>query len=680
MALTRTIKVAAFGMMLVLLAPGVNVSAYRQQTPAGAEVPPEPPPVAARKNGELPKKEIAAAEANYQKELTLTSRVVDHAGKPLAGAEVTVWAVRGEMRSGGPGGVPLATRRLLTESKPLAQGQTNQEGRFRLTSPRAKLTKYSQLYALAGKTGYGLTIEPIALEAPPSETVLRLPPETIVRGRILDLQGQPAAGVKVRVMLGLGAYESKPKITFDYLSSNNVSFWPGPATTDKEGKFVLKGLSARQRVFLLMEGDRFMPQDKEIKFAGPGQVTEVNLALTAGQVLEGVVTAADTGKPLPHVKLLLRGGKYAFLQPDTTLGETDSEGHYRLTARPSLVDKLPAKEFTISANPGNGPYLRFVTTFPWPQAAVQHTLNIALPRGVLVRGKVTEEGTGKPVAGALVSDHDPKWPPRSIKTGPNGIFESVVPPGRAHFLVHHTNGNYIPVQVTEGELGGRKPSGGRYYPAALISFDAKAGTSAQEVEAKLRPGVTISGQLLRPDGKAVAEAVMLCWNQDSKGTPSRGPTVQVRGGRFELRRCDPNETYSVYFLDAQNQLGASARLSAKEAGGGPVTVRLAPCGKAVARVVKKNGEPVVGFPPMLSIVARPEEGKVEADTILLQAMDRVNYRGFLESDKQGRCTFPALIPGATYRIKALGLKSVPSFVVNPGETLVLPDIFIDRPG
>ena len=38
----------------------------------------------------------------------------------------------------------------------------------------------------------------------------------------------------------------------------------------------------------------------------------------------------------------------------------------------------------------------------WPKGAIEQTVDLALPRGVLIRGKVTEEGTGQPVADAMV--------------------------------------------------------------------------------------------------------------------------------------------------------------------------------------------------------------------------------------------------------------------------------------
>ena len=192
----------------------------------------------------------------------------------------------------------------------------------------------------------------------------------------------------------------------------------------------------------------------------------------------------------------------------------------------------------------------------------------------------------------------------------------------------------------------------RFYPDAVVPFDLKAGSDVHEVTVKLRRGATIAGQLLRPDGKPVDEAVLLCWNQLQPTVSSWfGAAQAVHGGQFELRGCNPQLIYPVHFLDAKNQLGATVRLSAKEAGSKPVTVRLEPCGKAVARFVDKEGKPLASFRLLVYFVARPDAKKQglsdQADADFAANVDQVNYRPNPVTDGEGRCTFPALIPGAT---------------------------------
>ena len=134
----------------------------------------------------------------------------------------------------------------------------------------------------------------------------------------------------------------------------------------------------------------------------------------------------------------------------------------------------------------------------------------------------------------------------------------------------------------------------------------------------------------------------------------------VRNGRFEIHGLDPDTEVPVYFLDPKRKLGGVVNLSGKSAAGGPVTVRLEPCGAAKARVVDPGGKPVAGRLPrgFITMVVTPgpplslakdKAGLLSADEDDLTSVDPVNYANALVSDADGRITLPVLIPGATYR-------------------------------
>ena len=172
--------------------------------------------------------------------------------------------------------------------------------------------------------------------------------------------------------------------------------------------------------------------------------------------------------------------------------------------------------------------------------------------------------------------------------------------------------------------------------------------------------------MIGPDGQPVPDTWMISrvmlsppggmrqtWRGDQHGN--------ARNGRFELHGLDPDAEVPVYFLEPNRKLGATAYFSGKSASGGPVTVRLQPCGTAQARLVDPDGKPVGGFskPWLISMVVTPgpfagnkarKEGLLLADEARLPRVDPINYEHDPVSDAQGRITFPALIPGATYRI------------------------------
>ena len=94
--------------------------------------------------------------------------------------------------------------------------------------------------------------------------------------------------------------------------------------------------------------------------------------------------------------------------------------------------------------PEGEPYLSIFHRARWEKGAVRQEVTIRLPRGVLVRGKVTEAPTGKPVAGASVEyvqrrgnnplyRRDAQAIHEHLKpvgvSGADGAFEMVVLPG-----------------------------------------------------------------------------------------------------------------------------------------------------------------------------------------------------------------------------------------------------------
>ena len=67
---------------------------------------------------------------------------------------------------------------------------------------------------------------------------------------------------------------------------------------------------------------------------------------------------------------------------------------------------------------------------------------------------------------------------------------------------------------------------------------------------------------------------------------------KLSNGRFAIRGLAPDAEVPVYFLEPERKLGAVVNLSVKSVAGGPITVRLEPCGSARAWLVDPDGKPV----------------------------------------------------------------------------------------
>src|SRR5262249_33306410 len=142
---------------------------------------------------------------------------------------------------------------------------------------------------------------------------------------------------------------------------------------------------------------------------------------------------------------------------------------------------------------------------------------------------------------------------------------------------------------------------------------------------------------------------------------------EVRDGRFELPCRNPEAPVCLAFLDADHNLGAVAAFAPGQAGGEPVTVTLAPCGSATARLVDAKGKPLADYRPLLwlSVPVEPSSSPKElegllkmirfsTDTVWAGVADPRHYGDGPKTDAQGRITFPTLIPGATYRVALFG--------------------------
>ena len=322
----------------------------------------------------------------------------------------------------------------------------------------------------------------------------------------------------------------------------------------------------------------------------------------------------------------------------------------------------------------------------------------------MIRGKVVEEGSGRPVAGARISfgtRRDPANPnaPSSghEESAPDGSFQVAVLPTPGYLIVLAPTDDYVLQSIGGQVVREGRPGGRRFYAHALIPHDPRSDREAPEVTVPLRHGVTVKGLVIGPDDRPIASAAMIgrmflqpvpgawrFWQAKYLG--------QVRDGRFEVHGLDPDVEVPVHFFEPKDKLGATVRLSGKSGAGGPVTVRLEPCGTARARLVAPTGKPVAGtlFRRITMVVtpggnqsgpAPPTEPLADESGLLV--IDPMHYSNGPVSDAEGRITFPALIPGATYSVRT-GPRGRPAtfhkdFTVKPGETLDLGDVPIDKP-
>ncbi len=653
------------------------------------------PPPGDRQQTERDRNKVEAQPGdNAEPKMTVAGVVLDPAGKPVSGAAVAVFGFPRRGRWGGDysGAHPV-----------LGQTASDRAGRFRMDVPRTSSERFFNVDVISGATGYGMGWRALDPDAESPEIEIRLRPEQPVHGRLVDLRGQPAAGIAVSVVQLAAKSDGERDGVGIREPSANLTPWPETVKTDERGRFLIRGVGRGVALAVHIRDERFARQEISIEPQDPAETEGKVYVLTAAHPILGRVTYADTGAPVPHARMAAQGGHYISDQ-------ADAQGRFRLNPyadTPYTSMTTGETLFTVYAYAPDGqPYLGLQKEITWTKGSVRQTVDFALPRGVLVRGKVTEAGSGKPVEGCQIL-YAPLHPAPfdrsySVLTGEwstvvsreDGTYSIPVPAGPGHLIATKASPEYI-----LSEFGSQMLAGGagglRKYAQALVRMDAAQGNDPVDVAISLRRGVTLTGQVVGPDGKPVAEGAMVTrFNVSAQAGRWGGYLVSLHDGRFLLPGLEPERVYTLLVHDTKHLWGAAIQVSAKATGNEPVTIRLAPSGQIKLRLVDSAGKPVAGYRAALQFVLTPGrfqcdfDGSVRGEDLAADAgpgLGYTNTSGGPPTDEDGKATFTGLIPGATYRLLttennyiSIDSKVLKDFQVAAGQTLELPAFTIER--
>ncbi len=603
----------------------------------------------------------------------------------------------------------------------MAEGVVDDRGQFHLSLGNASSKSHRHACLIARMPGQAISWRPVDLDAKATQVSVTLAGEQAIRGRLVDIEGQPAAGVTMTVRSVMKRSSDGVMVNEGVGYDGNVTpqAWLPAVTSDAQGRFALQGVSSGDGAFLEVPGgEKFAPQEIAlgtglaeqrgerdgtyrplVKNPAPGE--EALLPLAPAQWFEGRVTYEDTGEPAVGARLTIWASQQQFGSMSSVAGSADEHGRYRINPHPGI-------RFGINAYPAKGSaYLARETStsdaIEWRAGDRTRQVDVKLPRGALVRGTIAEAGTGTPVIGASIQ----YWPESAnnkndktgILTGWQGIelsdeqgrFAIAVLPGPGRLLVHGPSGQYVLKETSERELNRGKPGGQRHYAHAIEKIDPEKGAEPLELRIELAKATTITGRLVDEQGRAIDEAIVISRLYIEPHSPfwrGYGDAVPPsQGGKFELSGLGSNEQCAVYFLDSKRGLGAAETLDANS---NDRTVVLRPCGQATARYLDQEARPVKHFTPSLQIVVTPGAhrldsasaalGKLAADADYASNVDPSQQQRWIETDDEGRVTFSNLIPGAAYRLDIYEKgrpKVLKEFTVKPGEKVDLGEFSID---
>lgn len=642
-------------------------------------------------------------------EITIRGRVLLPGGKPPGGAHLAVIAQRTAIGRGGD--------ELDWGHEVLGDATADDNGAYalRLTGVSQQTHHYASL--IARRDGYAVAWRKINLDAAETKADFELKPEEPLRGKLIDVEGRPAAEVRVSIgsVSEVVKDAAEPSGT-GYRPSDKVPpAWIAPVRSDDAGKFVLHGLAANQGVTLQVKGDdRFAQQDIALNTGMPEErgerdgtyrplVKNVNrgeealLALAPAKIFAGTVRYADGGAAVPHARLTIYAGDEEHGSFIGMPGVTDEQGRYRIIP-------WAGSYFGLLAHSPRGTAYMGRNTPPsgrvrWEGGERLKEIDLTLPRGVLVRGTVVEAGSGSPVAGAAVqympeSSNNPNdsddiltgWQCIEVTDG-EGRFTMAVLPGPGRLLVNGPHGKYVFQELGGREIDSGKPGGTRNYVHAFVKVNPEKEQDPIDVKLTLQPGATVKGRIVDEQGGTVDEALVVSrLNISPYSLHWRGHTIPTLGGRFELSGLAAGVEYTIYFLDSKRKLGATEII---KAGDKERTVVLKPCGAATFRLIDEKGEPMPANYGWTEMVVTPgaskfdraaiDRGELLADSDFIINIDRANHP-YPDND-DGRRSLTALVPGATYRVvgkRGGQIVAVKEFKVRAGETADLGEIKVER--
>jgi RNA polymerase sigma factor (sigma-70 family) len=617
---------AAVVAALALASAGVLAAGLRRPDEPKAVPPPSAESADIRPQQPAVEKPVETVEVKGQ--------VVAPDGKPVAGATV-------------------AGAYIMKEINPWPVTTSGSGGRFAIRLPKpdggVPTGGYLALYPwlVASAPGYGVGWCDRVLRADrPAEQVVNLVEEgPPIEGKIVDLEGRPVKDASVHVSTIW--YDANGRIADWITKARNGAagnLWQGlqnlplgstvpksrrasseqvvriATTTDALGQFKLTGVGRDRIAELIIAGPRvattqvyvFSRPEPEIRTVDRGMMQhqpfivyapKFQLALAPSRRIEGVFRDKDSGKPIAGLELWAAVFNERSLIADPGIeATTDAEGRYRLEG---LAQAAAYRLFITTAKglPYTNGTLRVPTESPGLEPI---SFDVALKRGVFVRGKVIDKVTGRPIKGTAsyhaLSDNPhvraeyPAFVQSYAQYAPlddQGGYEVVALPGRGVISVREETDRYRPASGYEKFAG----YDGKYrtidslpemmMPAsqtvvAEVVVDPKSESMTLDLQAD--PGKSLAIEVVGPDGAPIRDTKVKGLSEIYQSGPVPQPSPQ-----FLIYALDPSSPRRVIVMHEGRMLIGTALLKGDEAG--PIKIKLEPWGSVAGRIIDDEGRP-----------------------------------------------------------------------------------------
>lgn len=577
-----------------------------------------------------------AAKPPAGEKLVVGGKVTDAAGKPVAGAKLYV---------------PILLRTPPTSEDDVGTrvvGETAADGTYRVEVERTEITRY----LIVGAGGHAIGWANLERAAGTHEATIQLAADVPVEGRVIDTEGKPVAGAGVRVVAvyqpadgKLDAFLAGWKLDWEEARRlvQDRMYMPltalhGDGKSGPDGRFALAGIGAERVAQVEVTAPGYgkaslyvvarpgldaaplntaaaakIPPELRIRgyppvLSGP----KVEVVVEGTKVIEGVVTDADTGKPVPGVPVTSGAGFNSHVT-----ATSDKDGKYRLAG---LTKGREYLLHTIPRDP-KSPYLMWSARIADTAGLSPIRHDIQMTRGVVVTGRLLDRQTGKPVNGSVRAAPLPDNKYFGTRPAYNGYsserlsheirdgrFRVVTIPGTAVLMAQA----YVPGETLVGKPvnpfrpAGPDPDHPRYFARngdggytiaaannsveftdgsnAIKVVDLKPDGGPVEIDLYVDRGQTGTLKVVDPDGKPLTGVTVA-------GLTASWPiTFTLPKDTATVHALDDNEPRTLMLLHPEKKLGGTAEMR----GGQTVTARLVPLGAVAGKLVDTDGHPVAG--------------------------------------------------------------------------------------
>jgi RNA polymerase sigma factor (sigma-70 family) len=402
----------------------------------------------------------------------------------------------------------------------------------------------------------GLAMPPYGPVSVPAEgiddLVLTMGPESVITGRLVDQDGNPLEGAKVR----------------PWMRGMHVLYHEHFGVANAQGRFEIRGLhEATYRMDVQLpdwSSARVASEPEEVTLGAGEHLRDLDVVyeFPGALTISGRVTD-DTGRPLDRVRMDI------YRDDVVRTSETDAQGYYEAADLAPGIYEVHAHAINWNRS---GQYTA-------QAEAGEQNVDLVIPRNGTVRGQVVDAETGVPITAFEVRVPGPamRW------TG----FEH--PEGRFEIPSLRPDASQSVCARAEG-----------YAMGTAERFSLEPGQVREDVVVKLETSGGVTGQVTGPDGAAV---------RDAKVTITDGrfgdPTRSAADGSFVLTGARPGEWDLTVFHPDYAPASVSISVAAREET--RVDVQLG-TGASLRGTVRSQGEPLADV--RVELVQRLSENEV----------------------------------------------------------------------